>query len=1074
MKHKKVFLFSGVLLIAVLLLSLFGVVKPQNTNRSTSVQDSQTAKSDVTIAVVNEDSGTNYNGDKVTVANILIESFAKTTPYKVETVSRSTAEKGLENGNYQVMVILPSHFSQDALSLEATAPKRALFQYKVNADKQVLVKQAEEAVSSLKQAFNQDLIRIYFSSVIANLKNAQKQVSGVVKNQGDTVDQFQTGLLEPLMQYSQEFKGISSSSNNAAEVMNGFNTIIQNSNASFTQIISVDKTYENEIAKIKELQDAWAQSIAKRESELAVYDKGISSMTVTDPLKIMQEVNGQKLPELSNGQDLNQVLANSNELNKRLSEFVEDIKKRNEEISTYLNTTYKAKIKQAVADSFADNSNQTKKTLGLMVSELRNNIDKKFISSAQQMTLYDDATIDRMALSAADKQFLKNTVHFIQKLNPSATTQTSNQDTFVSNKENDIKNKVISGQIAVNDIAGNIKKISLAIDSRYSVQSLRINGQGASFSQNGSSVEVTSGYNASAKQLRVDYELKYNGGSVASDSWFAPILSKINVVTEESIAHLSDEQKQTLLNNIASLNSSIQQSNKVIEAYNNYQASGNATPKKFDTLTPLDGGTLTVNTSSQAIQRTYSGSDARTVFTDSKAFLGEISTAVFNDVKAYLDFAGQVKAVYGLDLYSNNGANPKQPAGDSLYAQLAFENLDEILVDLVTNTLTSDIKEKLVIPEELNTRVATLSTDVATLKKNMDAYQKLMQDVNAEITRIVTETQKVKETLESKPIFVDSEKRDNTDLTGVSLSMNKDLSTLMLASRTLMDNTKSHQQVAETIRKEYSRLNDEVKTLETKGTEYKNAVESMDKVMNKEFESNTAFLNEFTKVMSNTESGNNTNTLVYDYLSHPIDGTLADGRGGDTSRQHTDNRTGVLMVLIIAMMTLAFVYMLQHGNWQLLDTNRYLSNESKSHLLPLVLLAGVGAGIGALVSIVVGVKLSLPAEQLFALIGMAILIAVSAIFMHHALMSWLKAYGLLISLGFIVIYVIALGQLFDTYYGNVSPVLAYLTPFVPAENMLHAVINQQPTAWISTAAISVIGVIGFVGSMLHYQQHNKE
>ena len=34
---------------------------------------------------------------------------------------------------------------------------------------------------------------------------------------------------------------------------------------------------------------------------------------------------------------------------------------------------------------------------------------------------------------------------------------------------------------------------------------------------------------------------------------------------------------------------------------------------------------------------------------------------------------------------------------------------------------------------------------------------------------------KVKETLESKPIFVDSEKRDNTDLTGVSLSMNKRL-----------------------------------------------------------------------------------------------------------------------------------------------------------------------------------------------------------------------------------------------------------------------------------------------------------
>ena len=159
-----------------------------------------------------------------------------------------------------------------------------------------------------------------------------------------------------------------------------------------------------------------------------------------------------------------------------------------------------------------------------------------------------------------------------------------------------------------------------------------------------------------------------------------------------------------------------------------------------------------------------------------------------------------------------------------------------MLVDLVTNTLTNDVKDKLVIPSEFTTETSALSTDVQALKNNIDAYQKLMRDVNAELTKAVAETQKVKETLESKPIFVDSEKRDNTDLTGVSLSMNKDLSTLMLASRTLMDNTKSHQQVAETIRKEYSRLNDEVKTLETKGTEYKNAVESMDKVMNKEFE----------------------------------------------------------------------------------------------------------------------------------------------------------------------------------------------------------------------------------------------
>ena len=34
MKHKKVFLFSGVLLVLVLLLALAGIVKPQNTSRT--------------------------------------------------------------------------------------------------------------------------------------------------------------------------------------------------------------------------------------------------------------------------------------------------------------------------------------------------------------------------------------------------------------------------------------------------------------------------------------------------------------------------------------------------------------------------------------------------------------------------------------------------------------------------------------------------------------------------------------------------------------------------------------------------------------------------------------------------------------------------------------------------------------------------------------------------------------------------------------------------------------------------------------------------------------------------------
>ena len=88
----------------------------------------------------------------------------------------------------------------------------------------------------------------------------------------------------------------------------------------------------------------------------------------------------------------------------------------------------------------------------------------------------------------------------------------------------------------------------------------------------------------------------------------------------------------------------------------------------------------------------------------------------------------------------------------------------------------------------------------------------------------------------------------------------------MHASRSLMDNTKNHQQIATSIRQEYNRLNEDVKSLENKGTEYKNSVATMDEVMAKEYESNSSFLKEFTQVMSNTQSGNTAKAIVYDYL----------------------------------------------------------------------------------------------------------------------------------------------------------------------------------------------------------------
>lgn len=1067
MKHKKVFLFSGVLLLFVVFLSFVGVVKPQ-TARLTAQPENQITTSDVSIAIVNEDSGTVYNGDNIAMGNVLVESFVKTTPYKVETVSRAIADKGLENGTYQVMVIIPSNFSQDTLSLEEVAPKRALFHYKVKADKQVLVKQAEQAVSDLKQSFNQNMIRVYFSSVVANLQTAQDQVSGVVKTQGNTSNQFNSSLLQPLLQYSQQFTGLSSSSQNATSLMESLNSGIQNTNTAFTNILSVDKTYEPDILKIKELQQQWTNSVTNRENMLLEYDRKLGLLSVDEQLGYFKQVNNVILPEINQNDDFKKLSEQAKKLNTRLSDFVLEISKRNQEVNTYLSETYAKKIEDAVKDSITTESSSTK-TIGMLLADLRHTINSQLKMSGQQLPFYDDAAIDRMLISDADRSFLRNTMRFARLMGINPAVQTSHYDSIVNDTYNMIRNTPLTGEMTVTNLEGILHDLVLTTDNRYVITAVRINGQDVTFTTTETGARVSDGLPVNVQNISVSYDLKLKDNILSENiGIFTPIVSTIKVNTKEDIEKLSQSQKESVRIQVSVLNDMISHINEDMALLNSALESGAiASGAVLPPFALLDSTPLEIDMTSETINRTYQVKDVRTPLSDTTTYHKSVSQSTIRDMEKYIIFASQVKAVYGLDLSNDTQASPDHPSEGSLYQKLALTDLDKLLVSIVSDTLISDVKKQLIIPTEWLNETNQLTTDATALQDKISQFQQLMTNVNAEIAAVLEKAETVKNTLLQKPIFVDSEKRDNTDLITVTSALDRDLLLLMQASRTLVENTKNHQQVSESIRQEYNRLNEQVQALETQGTAYRNSVSEMTTVMEREYANNSDFLKAFTQVMSNTKTGNAENAIVYDYLSNPIDGALVDSRTtGSINRQYVDNRTGVLMVLIIAVMTLAFVYMLLHGNWRILENNRYLSSTSHSNVLPLVLLSGVGSIIGIVVSVAVGMKLNLSTDQLFILIGTSLLVSVSLMFMHHALMKWLKSYGLLISLLFIVVYVITLGQLFDTYYGSVHPALMYLTPLVSAENVLHAIINQQPTVWLSVGILLMLGILGCVFSIL--------
>ena len=198
-------ILSSIIALVVMVVVFYGVMKPKTI--TVGNQEKKITNSDVKIALVNEDTGVIYNGDDLRIGDILVNSLGQETNYKLETVSRAIAESGLEKGNYNVMIVLPSNFSRETLSLESDSPTQAIFQYKVKSDSQAITKQGEQVVSEIKNLFNKNIIGIYFSSIIGNLQTAQTQVATSVGREKTVLNKYQSNLITPLTDHSTQFKG---------------------------------------------------------------------------------------------------------------------------------------------------------------------------------------------------------------------------------------------------------------------------------------------------------------------------------------------------------------------------------------------------------------------------------------------------------------------------------------------------------------------------------------------------------------------------------------------------------------------------------------------------------------------------------------------------------------------------------------------------------------------------------------------------------------------------------------------------------------------------------------------------
>ena len=1034
-------ILSSIIALVVMVVVFYGVMKPKTI--TVGNQEKKITNSDVKIALVNEDTGVIYNGDDLRIGDILVNSLGQETSYKLETVSRAIAESGLEKGNYNVMIVLPSNFSKETLSLESDSPTQAIFQYKVKSDSQAITKQGEQVVSEIKNLFNKNIIGIYFSSIIGNLQTAQTQVATSVGREKTVLNKYQSNLITPLTDHSTQFKGLSGISDNLVTTYGNFNKDLQNISEANKSIMDADAKHDEKMAAAKASQEAWKASVNSREETLKKYEEFLKNSTATEQLENLRKTQAVIKENQTDPKVLKDTEDKIEALEKSLDSTLTMFNAINAKSDAAIEK-YKEKIDKAVEDSLNKTKSDEKQqqTVVAVVGELKKSMLAKVTDAVKDLPYYSNDGIDKLKIADEDKDYLKKINSFAEQYANKNNITLKRRDTTRSQDQLDILKKAAEENVkkvqtmSFSTKQGKIKKIELSVNSQYKFTSVSAKGANVSISGDKVVLNLTN----KPSEVTVSYQLGYANGV----ELFTPAAVKGTATTTETIKEAKTkeevvEEKDKNGKKVKKKKSSITSENKEVEG----------TIAETAIISPVSFGSGNKN-------------------------IENSNTALYNDLENYTQLATVVKTIYGLDIARESSIN-LNPKEDSLLKKAELKDINKILTSSISGTIIDELKKEIVVSDSEIQKLKDLQAELKELKKAVNNFRTITENLSKNIDEVIAETEKINTALSNKPELPTTETKDNnSDLITVTTEISSDYSKLMSASRELLAKTKASQATSESINHSFESLGTAAKKLEQDGTNLTNKVSELKGTMDKEYKDNQDFLKAFSKVLSNTKDGNSKNQAVYDYLANPVDAGNVDKivASNKTAKSSTklDTRTGILIVLIIYLVSILIAHMMQNIDFEKIQKNKIVSRvQWKNSTIPISIILGISFVLSMIIGMVVGYNLDLTGERALVLVALLLVITVLFIGLNNWLLSKGKSLGLFVSISILLLYIVTTVQLIDERtMGN--KLLSYISPLNYIDESLTQFLNYQG-GWLLVMIITTIfAIISVILNAIEYRK----
>ena len=228
MKKNRIYKYVGSSLLALLLL-LMMVFLNLSVQKNTTINNENNAKvnqqTKLNVAIVNEDKPVYVDTKEYNLGASYVKNIERDNSQNWSVVPRGAADTGLESGKYQLVLTIPSDFSEKILDINSINVDKTTINYKVNAQGNLQVENdANKLAKDIVADLNGQLVDMYMASILNNLYTAQKNVQASSQIQATNIGNYRTNLYNTAINSKNLFPTLYSMSSSSVDANSALKT----------------------------------------------------------------------------------------------------------------------------------------------------------------------------------------------------------------------------------------------------------------------------------------------------------------------------------------------------------------------------------------------------------------------------------------------------------------------------------------------------------------------------------------------------------------------------------------------------------------------------------------------------------------------------------------------------------------------------------------------------------------------------------------------------------------------------------------------------------------------------------